>query len=570
MAPLGGRRLVRGAAAILAAAFVIAAFVVGPAAAPVALATDLPPSQLGVNVYDLAGIWSATTRSDAQTIINGIHARTQAEVAVVSWPSGQPSVSLGGAQLDAEMIMNAWGVGRAGVNDGLVVLFDMDTSTRHGQIYLATGSGFRERYLSDSEAQAVVDGDMLPRARVGDFDGALLAGLGHLDRVVQPGGNPERTFNAQVRIVGAVLIAIVGLIVAALFLRQWWRQGRDAAVPLIDESVLLPEPPPGLTPALATVLREDVVTRAAFTSALVDLGHRGLVTFQEGESDKIVDLVVPPNPSSDDASKIARERPLGVAEHALAHLIALKASGGRLTYEDLKEGTGKVLLDDFKKHIGIAAAASGWFRADPNRLVGRWLGVGFGLVGVAFVLGFILGWMDAISVGDALTDGGLALLAALAFDVLVGLGIAVASRFMAARTESGAQTLAMGLAYRNTLRYEIANAQTVGAAVKATQQRLPWIKTPDLLTVWAVALGLNHEIDKFIQQTFEADEAAGRVGWAPLWFVGPGGWSSTGFGSFGGLAAAVASVSVSTTSSSGGGFGGGGFGGGGGGAGGGF
>lgn len=552
----------------------VAALAVGVlvlATGSLAVGKELPPSQLGVNVYDFADIWSDSTEADAQAIVERIQARTQAQIAVVSWPSGEDSVSVGGAKVDARIIMDAWGVGRKGVNDGLVVLFDMDTTNRHGQIYLATGKGFQGLYLSDSEAQSIVDGDMLPRAKDGNLDAALIAGLEHLDRVVQPGGNPERATLGVLRTVGAIVAAVIGLLVIGLFVRHWWRRGRDAEIPLIDDSVLLPEPPPGLTPALATVLRNDLVTREAFTSALVDLGHRGLVTFhQNGDDPKDIDLEIPERPLTDDASQRARSRPLGVAEHALASLIEREAGDNVLSHKELGEGKGQKLYGDFKKHLGIAAATSGWFRDDPNRLVGRWIAGGAALAIAAGIAFFVVGAADLIGTGEDLPDGAAALIAALVFDVLAGIAIAVLSRFMAARTESGARTLAMALAYRNTLRYELANAPTVGAAVEATKRRLPWITTPDLLTVWAVALGLNHEMDQLIRQTFEADEAAGRAGWSPVWFSGAaGGWGSGSWGSVGGLAGAVASVSVSATSSSGGGFGGGG-GGGGGGAGGGF
>jgi len=133
---------------------------------------------------------------------------------------------------------------------------------------------------------------------------------------------------------------------------------------------------------------------------------------------------------------------------------------------------------------------------------------------------------------------------------------------MVARTESGAQTLAMALAYRNTLRYEIKNAPNIATAVQTTKSRLPWITTPDELTVWAVALGLKSEVDHLIKETFRQDPSGG--GWAPIWFTGSG-----GFGSIGDMGSMLSSISTTSASSSGSGYGGGG-GGGGGGAGGGF
>lgn len=550
-----------------------AALAIGFGFAAPAIALDLPPSQLGVNVYDFANLWSADTEKQAQSIVDGITARTGVQVAVVSWPTGLTSVSTSQAALDAATIGNAWHVGREGDQDGLVVLFDMDISQQHGQVYLATNAGFKATYLSDTEAQAVIDNDMLPRAKVGDLDGALIAGLQHLDRIIQPGGNPERTAGAVVRLVAAAIVAGLGVLLLLVFYRAWSRHGRDAEIPLIDDSVLLPEPPPSLTPAMATVLRKDLVTREAFTSALVDLGHRGLITFsQNGDDAKNIDLVVPDGPLRDAASLAARERPLGVAETSLVQLIRKDASGGSLSHDQLQQGKGLELYNDFKKHIGIVAASQGWFRDDPNRAVVRWAAIGV-VVAVTAAIGlWILGMVDSVGfVGADLRQNTAVLSAAIVLDIVVGIAVAVLSRYMAARTSAGAQTLAMALAYRNTLRHEMANAPTVEVAVEATKRRLPWITTPDVLTVWAVALGLNAEIDRLIKQTLEADHAAGRTGWVPLWFAAPGGFGS--IGSVSGLAATVASVGASAASSGGSGFGGGGgFGGGfgGGGAGGGF
>ncbi|HEY2887756.1 MAG TPA: hypothetical protein VGJ17_04015, partial [Candidatus Limnocylindrales bacterium] len=411
-----------------------------------------------------------------------------------------------------------------------------------------------------------------PRAKDGDLDAALTAGLAHLDRVTQPGGNPERAFAMVLQWLEAAIAAVIALGVLALFLRTWWQRGRDARTPLIDDSVLLPAPPPTLTPALATILRDDLVMKDAFTAALVDLGHRGLVTFREEDGilsalSHKVDLVVPEQPLADASSTTARERPLGVAEHGLYLGIAGESIAGVIDAATLKSGVGQKLWQDFKKHIGIAAASSGWFRDDPNQLVGRWGAIGIAMAIASVIAFFVLASADESS-PDFVKPGTEPLALILGLGALAGVGIAVFSRRLAARTTDGAQVLAMSLAYRNTLRYELEQAKTMDGAVAATKSRLPWITTPDLLTVWAVALGLNQEIDGLIRRTFETAGTSGTGAWAPLWFASSGG----GFGGIGGvsgLASSVASIATSSTSSSGGGFGGGG-GGGGGGAGGGF
>ena len=536
-------------------------------AAQVALAAmTLPPTREGVYVYDLADIWNPTAEAQAQAIADQIRERTQAQLAIVSWPSEDYDVSTDTAREDAITIINTWGVGRQGVDDGLVVLFDMDyQSKNHGQIYLYAGKGFIERYLNPDEAAVVVNEHMLPLARDGDIDGALLAGLRQVDHVTQPNGNPDRGMQ---NLINALLVALVlgaGILVFVQFLRTWWERGRDAEVPLIDDSVLLPTPPPGLTPALATVLRNDGVDKEAFTSALVDLGHRGLVTFEQPDGDsKHVDLVIPPEPLIDPNSLEARRRPLGDAEGQLAASIDAKATGDRLSWTQLKSGEGAKLYSSFQKNLGRAAKAAGYFREDPNKLPARWTGTAVGLIVGVIFFGFLFVF-DLSENSELFRPGKGFFLVPMLGTIGLALVTAVFSGRLVARTEDGARALGMALAYRNTLRYELKRAHTVDEAVEQTRTRLPWITTPDLLTVWAVAFGLKDEIDDLIRETFETARASGSAVWIPAWYAGSGGVSSIG-----NLASSIGSISTTATSSSGSGYGGGGGGGGGGGAGGGF
>jgi uncharacterized protein len=560
--------MTRVARPVVLLAFAVAAaagWLLGPA---LAAGITLPPSRDGVYVYDLAEIWSADTEARAQAIAAAIRARTQAQIVAVSVPTGLSRVDPDIAIADARTILDTWGVGRRGVNDGLVVLFDMDTSRAHGQVAMFAGSGFQDVFLNAAERERIITGDMLPRAVEGNLDRALLDGLGHIDRVVQPGGNPERSRDRLFTSVVATIALAIGLLVFGLFVRRWWLSGRDAPVPLIDDSVLLPAPPKGLTPALATALQHNGVDNEAFTSALVDLGHRGLLTFKEQEGNaKKVDLMVPPEPLAQVPYLEARRRPLGSAEAALERAISRDASelptGWEvLTSDRLKAGKGKALYDAFKANLGRAAKESGFFRDDPNRLPARWAAIGIGLIVAAVVAAFLFAF-DTSDDSNLILPGRESAAAALGVVVALGVAIIVLSRVLVARTPDGSRTLAMSLAYRNTLRHELKAAGTVDEAVEHTQSRLPWITTPDLLTVWAVAFGLKDEVDALIRKTFEQAQQAGLTAWSPAWFVG-GSPGSGGFSAVSGIGAAVGSISASASSSSGGGFGGGGSGGGGG------
>ena len=545
---------------VLAAAWLLVTLA-GPAAVA---ALDLPPSQTGRYVYDLARVWKQSTIDQAQAMVAEIRERTRAEIAVVSWPSDFSSISPQEALADGRTIIDTWGVGRAGVNDGLVVLFDMDSSLRtggkHGQVTLVTGAGFRDLYLSDGEAKSIVDEAMVPRAKVGDLDGALIGALERIDKAVVPGGNPAHRLTGTLFLMGGALIGLAGVGMVVYFAMTWWRRGRDAAIPLIDDSVLLPAPPPGLTPALATVLRKETIDTDAFTTALIDLGHRGLMVFRQTESDrKKVDFVIPPSPLQDPGAEHARRRPLGEAETALVDAVRaqIRVDGdGVLSNDELRKGEGAKLYAAFRKNLGKAAKASPWFRDDPTRLTNLWHGIGIAAIIAAVVGAFVTVFEDGVD-GESTVRLHSEPMAVGFGVVAIGAVIVILfSRFLAARTPDGGQALGMALAYRNTLRHVMRQAPNIDSAVATAQPRLPWIGTPDELAVWATALGLRKEVDDLFKRSLD-DTGRSASGWSPAWYVG-------GAGSVANFGSVVGSISTTSASSSGSGYGGGSSGGGGG------
>ncbi len=87
--------------------------------------------------------------------------------------------------------MDQWGVGRAGLDDGLVILFDLDTTLEHGQVQLYAGPGFSTSYMSEEERQAVYDDTMLPLLANQQFDEALLGALAQIVNATFDGAPPD-------------------------------------------------------------------------------------------------------------------------------------------------------------------------------------------------------------------------------------------------------------------------------------------------------------------------------------------------------------------------------------------
>ena len=182
----------------------------------------------------------------------------------------------------ARALIDQWGIGRQGFDDGLVIFFDIDPSGEHGQVQLYAAPGFEAAYLSNSERQTIFDDDMVPFLR----DGRLRRRARRSrSRRSTPRRRPStrqrcrlgRQVNAVVGLIGAPIV-FLGLAGWAFF--SWLRYGKDP-VYLDDPSILMPAPPPDLTAASGRVRHGRRPSRRALTTAMLDLASRGLLAFRE-------------------------------------------------------------------------------------------------------------------------------------------------------------------------------------------------------------------------------------------------------------------------------------------------
>ena len=128
------------ARAVVAVALAVAALLV-PAAAAIAAGPPFPEPQDGVRVYDTAGVFRPDTVHRVAETIRQIELRTGAQVVVYTQPV-EDGRTTDEADADARALMDQWGVGRKGFDDGLVILFDMYPGRQHGQVQLYAGPGF--------------------------------------------------------------------------------------------------------------------------------------------------------------------------------------------------------------------------------------------------------------------------------------------------------------------------------------------------------------------------------------------------------------------------------------------
>lgn len=526
-----------------------------------------PDPVSGVVVYDEADILSDASEAQATAIIEAIEARTGAEVVV--YTQTKPGVSDDEAAADAQALGNQWGVGRAGFDDGLVILFDMEADGQHGAVRLEPGAGFRAAYLGEGESEAIFEGVMLPFLREGNIDLALMAALRAVDAQV----TADDTWKLEAARIGNAVLGLIVAPIAALGLLgflalRWYRIGRDPHY-TDDPSVLMPAPPPGLSPAGATLLMAGRSTARQFTSAMVDLAARGDIAFRPEPGLLTTKVAIVEGLGAADPDPyvgLARRQRQEPPEAAL--LAAIQ--------REIDDHDGAIEPDEmiglhgaksaFDSALERRVAGLGWLREPPSRAIGRWIAIGVAELVLAGVLLFV-----AFSVP---LSGATVLAGALG---VVGVATLLVAGVMPARTMDGARLDAWLKAYRRTLQKTLVMAGSMDEVVAS--RAVPWLETPDRAMVWGVALGLHEEVEAVLARSATASTTAGATyvasPWLPGWYGGgrtgdggpggmaPGLFSGSGVPDFGGMVAALDTVGSSASASKSGG-GSGGFGGGGG------
>ncbi len=150
------------------------------------LAVDYPKAVEGKYLYDTAGILTAQEYKDLNAELVSYQQRTTNEVAVVT------TQSLQGQSLEdyARGLFNFWGVGRADVNNGVLILLSLDENDRG--VWIQPGDGV----AGDINGDSIANDDMIPYFKNQEWSAGLNAGV---DAVIDalPANWPAATTSAQ-------------------------------------------------------------------------------------------------------------------------------------------------------------------------------------------------------------------------------------------------------------------------------------------------------------------------------------------------------------------------------------
>ena len=150
------------------------------------------------------GILKPETVQQMNGYLDSLQAQTKAEVAVVAVNS------IGDNEIKpfATDLFKLWGVGRAKIDNGLLVLFVLDQK----KVTFESGSGL-EGFFPDAICKRIQIQKMIPAFKAGDYDAGMMAGLVSIAAVIKKEPVPEDVktiihWNEILPIAGAVYLIL--------------------------------------------------------------------------------------------------------------------------------------------------------------------------------------------------------------------------------------------------------------------------------------------------------------------------------------------------------------------------
>jgi uncharacterized protein len=137
-------------------------------------AAEIPP--LKARVTDLTNTLNAQQRGALEQTLAEFEARKGAQVAVLMVPTTQPET----VEQYAVRVQEAWKLGRKGVDDGVLLV----VAKNDRKVHIEVGYGL-EGILPDAIAKRIIENDIVPRFKEGDFYGGIRAGADRIMRVVE-------------------------------------------------------------------------------------------------------------------------------------------------------------------------------------------------------------------------------------------------------------------------------------------------------------------------------------------------------------------------------------------------
>ncbi len=152
-----------------------AALWIGFALAGAVAHAEVAVPALSGRVVDLTHTLAAATVANLESQLAGLEKSKGSQLAVLIVPTTQPEE----IEQFSIRVADRWQLGRRGVDDGVILIVAKSDHT----VRIEVGRGL-EGALPDAIANRIIDEDITPRFRQGDFDGGVSAGVGRIVAVI--------------------------------------------------------------------------------------------------------------------------------------------------------------------------------------------------------------------------------------------------------------------------------------------------------------------------------------------------------------------------------------------------
>jgi uncharacterized protein len=139
-------------------------------------AAEVPVPPLKTRVTDLTATLTREQQAALEQQLAQLEARKGAQVAVLMLPSTAPET----VEQYAVRVEETWKLGRKGIDDGVLLVVAKDDR----RLRIEVGYGL-EGVLPDAIAKRIIDEDIVPRFKQGDFHGGIRAGVERILRVIE-------------------------------------------------------------------------------------------------------------------------------------------------------------------------------------------------------------------------------------------------------------------------------------------------------------------------------------------------------------------------------------------------
>lgn len=150
------------------------------AAVPVPAVPDRPQGY----VSDFAGILDERVEQEISSFISQTESKTSAEIAVVTVSSLEDK----SVEEYAHEIFNAWGIGKKGKDNGVLLL----VAPNERKMRIEVGYGL-EPILPDGLAGQIIREQFVPAFKSGDFPGGILSGVERITEIISKGEPASKT-----------------------------------------------------------------------------------------------------------------------------------------------------------------------------------------------------------------------------------------------------------------------------------------------------------------------------------------------------------------------------------------